>query len=262
MSAFEYRSEDGNIYRLGLLPRTAGRGELYPEFGSRGSPPLIPQDQWKPCDMSHFVTEILDQDGQNACCAFASVQAFHVARAFAGAPYVRLSAGNLYGRINGGRDAGAVIGDAIKALEVVGVCRADIIDMYSWRQSRWPMEWKDDAKRFRVTEAWDCPTFDAIASALQYGFPVNIGVLVGNNFNPDSSGWLPDYRGGGGGHAMCAVGLAYHESRRTWGIKVANSWGQRWGQDGFAIVPESYFRRSPFEDAWAIRVVVDPSGAE
>ena len=261
MAIFSY-DDDGIIRHLGLLPRVAGRGELYPEYGSRGSPPILPRDKWQPIDMSHFVPEILDQDGQNACCAFASVQALHVARGFAGAPCVRLSAGNLYGRINGGVDGGALLGDAIKALEVIGVCRAEIIDIYTWRQSRWPANWKDDAKKFKVTEAWDCPTFEAIASAIQHGFPVCLGIFVGRNFKVQSDGWLADYAGGGGGHALCGVGLAYHEGRKTWGVKVANSWGSDWGQGGFAIVPESYFRHSPFEDAWAVRVVVDPAGAE
>lgn len=261
-SEFVLAGQDGKTYRLGRLPRKSGRGEVYPVFGERGKTRLWPRDEWKPIDFGHCVPEVLDQDGQNACCAFASVQAVHVARAIAGAPYVRLSAGNLYGRINGGSDTGAVLGDAIKALEVIGVCRASIIDMYTWRQSRWPADWKKDAPRFRVLEAWDCPSFDHVASAILCGFPVCLGVFVGRNFRVQSDGWLADYTGGGGGHAMCGIGLACHESRKTWGVAVVNSWGKDWGVNGMAIVPESYFKYSPFTDAWAVRVVVDPEGAE
>ena len=255
--------EDGRTYHLGRIDRTVGRGERYPEFGvARPKPAIIPRDMWREVDFSHFVPEILDQDAQGSCSAFASVQALHVCRAIAGAPYVRLSPGNLYGRINGGRDAGATLADAIAALEVVGVCRASIIGEYEWRQSRWPAGWKEDAKKFRVTEAWDCPTFEQISSAIQHGFATVVGVFVGRNFRVGSDGWVADYAGGGGGHALCGVGLKYHPTRRTWGVLVANSWGANWGMRGFAVIPENYFRYSPFADAWAVRVTVDPSGPE
>lgn len=250
-----------NVKRpLGCILRSSQPGEIYPVFGTEHSRSrLIPRAEWKPVDFSHLVPKILDQDGQGACNAFASVQALHVLRNAAGLPFVELSAGNLYGRINGGVDRGSVISDAIRELEKNGVCPASIVPQLEWRPP-WPSNWRSEAKKFRVLEAWDCPTFDHLASAIQLGFPVNLGVLVGNNFKPDPTGWVPDYRGGGGGHAMCGVGLVY-DSKRGWGIKVANSWGNDWGLSGFAIVPESYFKNTPFTDAWAVRGVVDPEGA-
>jgi len=250
-------------YFLGCRPRLLHPGAIYPVLGQDPNRPdvnLIPRNQWSEIDLSHLVPEILDQDGQGACNAFASVQTVHVLRKQAGLPYVKLSAGNLYGRINGGVDAGSVLSDAIKTLEKEGVCTAATVPELQWRQRNWPATWKEEAKKFRILEAWDCPSFDHLASALLLGFPVNLGILVGNNFRPSSDGWLPDYRNGGGGHAMCGVGLLYHRERKTWGIKVANSWGKAWGQDGFAVVPESYFRSTPFTDGWAVRGCVDPLG--
>jgi len=241
---------------MGCKSRIAKVGSLYPVF----SP--IERELWKPIDLSHFVPEVLDQDGQNSCNAFASIQAVHVSRMFMGLPYVRLSPGNLYGRINGGIDRGSYLSDALKELQENGVCRADIVPMMEWRKDRWPPEWKEDAKKFRLIEVYDCPTFDHLASAILQGFAVNLGIMVGRNFKVEPDGWLKDYSGGYGGHAMCGVGLDYHPSRKTWGIKVVNSWGQDWGMKGFAVVPESYFKSNWFSDGWAIRVVVDPEGKE
>ncbi|HOB43670.1 MAG TPA: C1 family peptidase [Bacillota bacterium] len=254
---------DGRECHLGCLPRLLHPGAAYPILGSDPARPnitVIPREQWAEVDFSHLVAEILDQDGTNACNAFAAVQTLHVLRAEAGLPYVRLSPGNLYGRINGGVDGGSYLSDAIKELEKDGVCTAQTVPELEWRPRRWPVGWQTEAKKFRILEAWDCPTFEHLASALLLGFPVNLGVFVGRNFSPQSDGWLPDYRGGGGGHAMCGVGLCYHSQRKTWGIKVANSWGTWWGQDGFGVVPESYFRTGAFADAWAVRGIVDPQG--
>lgn len=254
---------DGRQYFLGRLPRRAGVGKAFTVFGAKDQDQtkLIPRDQWAPIDFHHMVPKILDQDGQGACNAFASVQAVHVIRQQEGLPFVELSAGNLYGRINGGRDAGSVLSDALAELKEKGVCKAATVPHLQWRRTNWPPNWQDEAKRFRILEAYDCPTFDHIASALLAGFPVNIGILVGGNFSPDPiTGWIPDYRGGGGGHALCAVGLL--KKSDTWGVMVANSWGREWGLSGFGIVPESYFRRTPFADAWAVRGVIDPTGEE
>jgi hypothetical protein len=245
---------------LGCLPRTIPPGTVYPVFGERPTARLIPRAEWIPCDWSHFITRVLDQDGTGACNAFASVQAIHMLRAAAGLPYVELSAGNLYGRINGGRDAGSTLVDAIRELERRGVCRAALVGQLEWQPWRWPKNWQEDAIRFRVLEAWDCPTFDHIASAVQLGFGVNIGILIGTNFEPGTDGWVPDRKGRAGGHAMCAVGL--ERKGDVWGIKVVNSWGEKWGRKGYAIIPESYFRDVVWTDGWAVRVVVDPEGPE
>lgn len=246
---------DGREYFLGCLERVVAPGTVYPVFGERPYTVLIPRQQWRPIDMAPYVPEVLDQQRTNACNAFASVQCLHVLRNIAGFRYVKLSAGSLYGQINGGRDAGSYLSDAIQALDKTGVCDTATVPELEWHVRHWPPNWKENAKKYRVLEAWDCPTFDHIGSALQLGFLVNVGILVGNNFTPDGDGWVPDYRGGGGGHALCAVGMTYKQGK-GWGVKIVNSWGANWGVNGYAIIPESYFRASPFTDAWAVRGVV------
>jgi len=238
---------------LGCLPRTAEAGSIFPVFGSDGRIPVIPRSEWKACRWDHFILNVYDQKNTGMCNAFASIQAMHMLRQAAGYAHVELSAGNLYGRINGGRDAGSTLVDAIRELQTRGVCRAALVPHFDWQPYKWPPNWEDDARRYRVLEAWDCPTFEHIASAIQLGFGVNVGILIGPNFEPDRTGWVPDRIGAAGGHAMCAVGL----DRRgdTWGVMVVNSWGVDWGDEGFAIVPESYFRDTFWTDGWAIRVV-------
>ena len=116
------------------------------------------------------------------------------------------------------------------------------------------------ARSYRIAEAWDCPTFDHIATAIQRGFCVDYGIMVGSSFDTDSDGWVNE-GGGRGGHAMCGVGLAKREKRgkEQWGVITVNSWGTNWGVNGVGIVPESYFANQTFTDGWCVRCAIDPS---
>ena len=241
----------------GCRPRLADVGALFAVWGDPGQQVAkIARNQWQPVSWRHKVVRIMDQDGVGACNAFASCQALETCRSIAGQRHVELSPGNLYGRINGGRDMGSALGDALQALRNEGVCTQSLVKPLDWHPRGWPDSWKTEAQQFRILEAFDCPTFDHIASAIQCGFLVDYGIMVGRNFDVESDGWVGEYRGGGGGHALCGVGLV--ERGGKWGILTANSWGEKWGDKGFGVVPESYFRGS-FNDAWAVRAVTTES---
>jgi hypothetical protein len=169
---------------------------------------------------------------------------------------VDLSPGCLYGRINGGVDAGSMMGDALAELMQRGTPTEKTIGPLEWHPRRWPANWEAEAKKFCILEAYDCPTFDEIATVIQKGFLVDYGIMIGRRFEVGSDGWVYDQSGSGGGHAMCGVGLAYKNGK--WGIETANSWDYSWGDKGFAVVPESYFDGT-FNDAWAVRSVTSPS---
>lgn len=201
-----------------------------------------------------YVTEGI---GVHNCVGFSSIQGLMMCREMIGLKRVLLSAGNLYGRINGGRDAGAMIGDALTELMARGACTAATVPQLSWQPRTWPSGWQTEAKKYVVIEAYHCPTFEHLVSALLHGFISVYGIMVGQNFSTDKNGWVHDYRGGGGGHALCGIGVAIDSNGKV-GIETANSWTTTWGDQGFGIVPESYFRGT-FDDFFALRAVVIPS---
>lgn len=198
--------------------------------------------------------------GVHNCNAFAATSALRVCRLMAGLSDVRISPGHLYGQINGGRDAGSLLGDALTALKDVGACTTDEVPELEWKRRNWPAGIEEVARKYRITEAWDCPTFAHLATAIQRGFVVDYGIAVGSNFDTDANGWVAEGKGRGG-HAMCGVGLSKRtkNGKTQWGIVTANSWGTNWGVNGFGIVPASYFANELFTDGWAVRVAVDPS---
>ena len=246
--------ENGSEWQLGCKPRVADPGMVLPRFSDRF--PVLPRSEWKPTESRrHLVHRILDQNGTSGCVGAGVVQAFEDTAFALHGQKIKLSLGSLYGQINGQRDAGANIGDALTAMEDVGVCDEELIPSLEWQRRKWPSDWQKNAKHNRVLEAYDCPTFAEMATASQDGFMFPFGILIGNDFHVDADGWLPDYRRGGGGHCMAGIGLCRHETRKVWGIDSPNSWRATWGDNGYSIVPESYFDESPYTDGWAIRVV-------
>ena len=57
-----------------------------------------------------------------------------------------------------------------------------------------------------------------------------------------------------GGHAVVAVG--YDDNRKIGndkgGIKIRNSWGTGWGENGYGWLPYSYIEAGLAEDFWSL----------
>lgn len=248
----------GQEFKLGCQPRVAGIGELFPVFGDVFEP--IPESEWREVDYSRYVPEVMHQDGIGACNPFSACMTLRICRIMAGQLDVRLSPGHLYGMVNGGRDAGSLLGDTLKTLMDVGVCTTAEVGELVWRRRDWPAGINQIAKKYRLTEAFDSPRLVHLATGLQRGFIGNYGIAVGSDFDTDAEGWVQEGKGRGG-HAMCAVGLKkrIRRGKTQWGVITVNSWGTRWGRNGFGIVPASYFEDELFTDGWLARVAVHPS---
>ncbi|OWK45738.1 C1 family peptidase [Fimbriiglobus ruber] len=259
------------IFHDGIAPRKLGN--IAPThsktglkvFGSAAAPQtgtVLPRDQWREVDLSGFVTKIADQGQVGECNAADTCQLLQVCRAMEGLPFVELSAGNLYGRINGGygQDNGSLLEDALAEAMKTGIASVAFAGFQDFYPDHWKTGWEADAAKHRVLEAYVCPTFDHLTSALQQGFALSVGVTWCDNYNPDADGWLPPYQGTNvGGHAICGVGLAQRNG--VWGIRCANSWTAQWGDKGFFVIPEPLFA-GPVGGWWACRGVVRESDAE
>ncbi|HEY6899479.1 MAG TPA: C1 family peptidase [Puia sp.] len=81
----------------------------------------------------------------------------------------------------------------------------------------------------------------AIKENLSQGAPVVIGMMVGGTYMQDMFGkdsWEPTAEDrqmlGFGGHAQCVVG--YDDRKNGGSFLIMNSWGPKWGNNGFAWV--------------------------
>lgn len=221
-----------------LQPRTSQPGDgTFPLFAKDGGFEAIPRSEWQPVSMRHQVWVIHDQlDGE--CTSNATSQCVMVVREQTGLPRVELAPECLYqhcGRWNTGSTLDC---NLLKVGEFGIRDRAHCAK--TWPAPR-PIGWETNAARHKATEWYDLDgDFNLVATALQMGFVVNIGV-----------NWP-----GGGGHSVCVTELRYKDG--GWQVGGPNSWGATWNGDGFWWLTERQCTSSSRFGAFCIRVVTIP----
>lgn len=115
---------------------------------------------------------------------------------------------------------------------------------------------KEKAKQYRIIEFRDISPkgSDKVLNtkkSIAEGRPVVIAMDVPVSFNTAKELWLPledDYRNWSRGHAMTVIG--YDDTKFGGAFEIINSWGKRWGKDGFTWIRYSdydYFCKYAFE---------------
>ncbi len=248
--------------KLGLFSKDNPGG--WKQFGTTPTTPIIPRAQWpKSRRLSTFLPAVYDQDGRGQCASSSACNVMEIAARIQGFEYPKLSAGDLYSRVNGGRDKGSMLEDNLKELVTNGVAPASMVP-YVWngRVSQTAAVIAE-RRRYRAVEAYWCPGIDAAVSASLQGFAVGVGLMWYDNFKPvDAAGWLPmkgtcSSRECPGGHAITCYGIET-KADGTVGLVIRNSWSSTWGISGDCILPETLFS-GHIGGFYAVRVVTDPA---
>lgn len=264
MTALPFVMSGGHRRILASLPPKKDFGGLK-KF--RDAAPLVPESDWKPIGRRALfpaTTWVLDQDGIGSCVGNGSAGALRRARLLAGQADVELSPGALYAQINGGSDDGAVISDALTALQQIGTCSYAMVGEEPFYLNQLPPGWQQQAARFKIEQAYHCQDFNEICSALQLGFVVVYGIMVGNRFENFDQYGVAGHASGPGNHCMMADGMAILPDGRTV-LDNVNSWGATWGPwgNGRCYLDEAHFENGDQPDAFAIQAPIDdPQGAE
>ena len=210
-----------------------------------------------------LVKDVLDQGPLNSCVANAVLQAVRASQIKQGASNAPLGSrlfaywfSRAYHSATH-EDLGTYLRTCFQALNKFGFPP----------ESVWPYEtsrWSRMPGMSAVSAAFDqrSPTvyrriyddgarrIDAIKRALGAGFLVAFGTNVSNDFvtNRNTADPIDPPRGLSiaGGHAMCVVGF---DGDR---FDVVNSWGTRWGNDGFCTFTADYLAWSDTRDLWIV----------
>lgn len=215
--------------------------------------PMLTEAQWVNRNIPLYAPQtILDQGRTNMCNPFSCRYMIESMRRQMGLKPMSVSPGYIYGGINDGKDEGSALEDAMERV-CRGYVSTEVVPEFAYNPQQWPGNVTEIAKQRYVTEKWLCPTGKHIMSALHFGFTVVVGMIWGEGDEPDQDGWLADYMQGNpaGGHALCTIAPARKGKR--FGFKTPNTWGKRWGINGWCVLPISRFLSGPFTGAWAVR---------
>ena len=106
------------------------------------------------------------------------------------------------------------------------------------------------AKRLRTLCYFRVHDLDELRACLAAYHPVSVSFSVTADWFSADQGRIPYPRKEAtelGMHSVCVY--SYDDSRQELGF--ANSWGTRWGNEGYGTIPYAYFREFSFE-AWAV----------
>lgn len=164
----------------------------------------------------------------------------------------------------------ASLRDTVKAMSKIGVCLED-----SWKYDAKQVAMKPSAQCYKEAEGNKIKSYHRIdqsndinqlRACLNAGSPFVFSFIVYPSFyQAPPSGVVPVPTASEKaknphppGHACVAVG--YNDKSKT--IRVLNSWGKNWGDNGFFYMPYDYItNRSLCYDFWKIEFVQEKWGA-
>ncbi len=157
----------------------------------------------------------------------------------------------VYNQINGGRDDGSVIDDAMQLAVQQGIAPWSAMPYTPNDFRRQPNSGaRQQARNYKARSFKRIPghNLNAVKAELASGNPVVFGIPVDDAFYSLRSGQVYDRKGGQnyGGHAMTLVG--YDDSKRSpngdvGAFKLINSWGTSWGERGYGWISYSMWRQ-------------------
>lgn len=194
------------------IPRSSWSAAIKEQAEKRGRV----SDRWR-----EGGCKILNQASTNYCWINGVVTAFEAVRACNGMPYVKFSPASGGARIKGFRNVGGWGTEALEWIIKNGITRESLWPANAIDRKYLTPEAIADAMQNRVTEWSDLGggNFDLQATYALLGKPVAVG------YN-----WWS--------HEVCQLDLVEIEPG-SFGILIANSWGESWDGDGMAVLRES-----------------------
>lgn len=208
--------------------------------------PIKPRAEWPDAiaDMERTKTRLsdvvlqagvpsMDQQQTNYCWFNAVVTALLALRAWVGLPYIKLSAASGAAPLKNYRNEGGWGGEALEYITANGICTDALWPTNAISSSYFNKpEVIENRKLHKLPEWYDLESrnFDMLMTALFNRFPSPIGL---NWWSHEVCGFDPVM-----GNTR-RKSSAWYGAASPFGVRIRNSWGDSYGEQGFAVLTES-----------------------
>ena len=246
---------DGEWRYLGNRPSTH-------RLMTAGALPDIPVSEWREYDLTTdaaYPIKIKDQNGRGACNGHAAASSLEIARWISGQHYEALSAWYIYAKLCNGWDTGSSIADALALLSREGTCEEPLVLYGLINPTMISAAAKTNAANHKIEIGHALPDWKSLCIAAQLRQPFNFSLSVNGNFNTLDSFGRPQNHAGAHNHAVCGGMGMKRTATGEWLIKMQNSWGTRWGQNGYCWIGERNVQGWGWDAYSVVATTVDPT---
>jgi hypothetical protein len=239
-----------------LDPSQFAKAKIYESLDDDNTKNPLPES----ANLQKYAPAVGDQGHQGSCVAWSSAYGARTIeeaiRTGKDPNSIKFSPSFLYNQIGVDGCDGSLIENAMEFMTQKGSVGYDRFPYSDQDCSRQPdqqlleeaQEYKmRGANRLSAGDRTDAIDLRAIKENLSQGAPVVVGLMVGGSFMQPMMGqdlWVPTDEDrslqGFGGHALCVVG--YDDRKYDGAFLIMNSWGQQWGNNGFAWIRYGDFK--------------------
>jgi hypothetical protein len=232
-----------NDYKFGLKLATKEQLRSIPmastPFSGESLPSLV--------DLSPTLPPIGDQGSQNSCVGWSvgyGLKAYQ--ERIESNETILFSPSYIYNQLNNGQDGGINIIDAMNLISQQGAGLWGDMPYTDKDFTRKPTASAiEKASRYKIDFWRQVNVLDIkeVKAQVSAGFPVVIGTIVDEGFINEGTRMKETYvwtKASGkqkGNHAMLVIG--YDDNKKA--FKVMNSWGTKWGDNGYAWISYTWF---------------------
>ena len=220
--------------------------------------PDVPESDWREFEYSTRLDTVEDQGDIGACNGHGAAGAEWWVRWLAGLGTQRLSPWFVYAILCNGRDVGSSPYAALELLKTLGTCSFDRVPIGTINPRNLTQGAYDDAKRFRIQRGPHIFGFRQLMSAIQLGFVVNGTIHADNGIYQLDKNGVSQNRPGVHNHAIVKGLGAKRLPDGRWAVKYKNSWGLKFGLEGYAWGTEATFEGTHAEEFAVASACFDP----
>jgi hypothetical protein len=178
---------------------------------------------------------IRSQGSVGACNGFSTAGVLSRARELRGEPYVCLSGFDAYAQMNGGRDDGSMLADAMDAVLPTGIAPEEMNPNGYYYESQIPAAAKASRVRFKGFKAYAVDTEEELATALVLGRLLVIAVHADNGFMSVDGDGISRMGNGVGNHSVLLQDVGMLSDGTLW-YDLGNSWDVTFCDGGYTKV--------------------------